>query len=603
MYEREKSEIRALRSHLLATSRITTTAANDSDDVLVTLAPDSVAIRAAVAGLDKELTRLEREERLVRKFTADSGNANSGGGKTTATGKKGEEDAVDMDYVQMTSEDFPMATPATDDTKNANDDGKDEEEWEEAGRPSPAKGKHPRDVHDEEDSRKSEYFQKLSSSAVARIAGAGTKASTPLGALGLALHAALMELSDDENGNGGSKQSIFKCTGVPDADVTSQFLGVAVQGKKGGGGGGFAPPVRELPRGQLVPPKWEENVNNTGDDGVVAFRYKCGRGVYSTSSSHTNDATTLYLALHLPSGSDEASVAFGTLPSSSSKGKSAEEGSVRQKLKFPLGRHVNLDGFRAAKAKNGGGGGAASSSSVPPSLFYISLSELLARFDAAFGGALLLPRADGGSGVEDYAGTAASAKALGRPMSTTGTPMVPGTAPVVRPDVPPDSMALDGPDNTDPLRVADSQRRGGRHGDFEGDLLPGGPMPGGLHGIPPRGGGSQVGPNHPMFDNYYGDDSAYGYGDDDLGFGNGGGGFGVPGVGGGMGMRPRFDPYGPPRGPTEPGRGGHFPGRGSRLGRGRGRGRGGRGDPAWMRGGSGNPNPDHMPPPGGDYFS
>ena len=59
----------------------------------------------------------------------------------------------------------------------------------------------------------------------------------------------------------------------------------------------------------------------------------------------------------------------------------------------------------------------------------------------------------------------------------------------------------------------------------------------------------------------------------------------------------RFDYYGPPGGPMEPGRGGRggqFPGR-----LGRGRGRGGRMPP----GGFGTPNPDHMTPPGGDYFS
>jgi hypothetical protein len=57
----------------------------------------------------------------------------------------------------------------------------------------------------------------------------------------------------------------------------------------------------------------------------------------------------------------------------------------------------------------------------------------------------------------------------------------------------------------------------------------------------------------------------------------------------------RFDPYGPPGGPTEPGRGGR--GARGRLGTGRG---GGRGFPP---GGFGNPNNDHMPPPGSDYFS
>ena len=90
-----------------------------------------------------------------------------------------------------------------------------------------------------------------------------------------------------------------------------------------------------------------------------------------------------------------------------------------------------------------------------------------------------------------------------------------------------------------------------------------------------------------------------------------GGGSGSDGGGGGimdnMGMRPRFDPYGPPGGPTESrGRGPNYPGRGGdgRLGRG-GFGRGGRGRGGGFPppGGFGTPNNDHMTPPGGDYFS
>ena len=106
---------------------------------------------------------------------------------------------------------------------------------------------------------------------------------------------------------------------------------------------------------------------------------------------------------------------------------------------------------------------------------------------------------------------------------------------------------------------------------------------------------------------------AIGTDDDDYYYDNSGGGnFGLPGIGGRdmMGMRPRFDPYGPPGGPTEPGRGHYFPGRGgSRLGnvgrgRGAGRGRGGGGRfPPPPPGGFGTPNNDHMTPPGGDYFS
>lgn len=86
----------------------------------------------------------------------------------------------------------------------------------------------------------------------------------------------------------------------------------------------------------------------------------------------------------------------------------------------------------------------------------------------------------------------------------------------------------------------------GNGGDFSGDLAPGGG---------PWGGGGLMGPNHPAF--------------------------GLPP---GTGLpQPRFDPYGPPpsglwRGPEPPGQG-------------RGRGRGGN-----M---FGDPNPDHLPPPGG----
>jgi hypothetical protein len=63
----------------------------------------------------------------------------------------------------------------------------------------------------------------------------------------------------------------------------------------------------------------------------------------------------------------------------------------------------------------------------------------------------------------------------------------------------------------------------------------------------------------------------------------------------------RFDPFGPPGGPTEPGRGGRFSGRG--VGRGGGRGGRGGGRMPPPPGGWGNPNPDHLAPPGGDYFS
>lgn len=503
MYEQEKSEIQILRAYLL--SQVPATPLPPSD---VLLSPNSVALKAAVAGLDKELARLEREERLVKKFAAttncDAATMEVGGG---SNGGNADDDAADMEYVKMSKEDAPAATKGGD---CAVEGGEDEEEWEEAG-PAPSK-KHARQEEQAEDENAA-LCRELASSAVAKIASANVKVNTALGALGLALHSALMELT-----GGDGKDRLFRCTGVPDATVTAQLLGSAVA--KGGGGGGFAPPVRELPRGQLIPPKWEEKAEPRAG-GVIAFRYKCGKGVYSVDLGHTSDATTVYLALRFLSGS-EVAVAFGALPSS------ADKSDVKQ-LKFELGKHVNLDGFAAAKAKNGGG-------AVPPSLFYISLSDLLMKFNSSFGVVTTAPKGEGSPIGMQIMPTNVPVRSL---------PPMPDTAPAakthleqIRPSNPPFGAVVDPLSNiTDPLLAASSQQRGKR-GDFDADLLPGGPQPGGLHGVPPRG-GSQVGPDHPMFDRTFGQEDGHGNFEDDLGFG-GGGGFGIPGVGGGMGMRPRY---------------------------------------------------------------
>ena len=227
-------------------------------------------------------------------------------------------------------------------------------------------------------------------------------------------------------------------------------------------------------------------------------------------------------------------VTFGTLP----KDKSATTTTGRKQLKFTLGQHVNLDGFTTAKAKNNGRG-------VSPSLFYVSLSELLFKFNATFDGVLIPATSEAAAAAavnNEKEPTSMEMSMEGswqrtsdimphsvtKPSATTD-----GFAPA-RPSVPPDGVAGD-TTTTDPLRVPTR----GKHGDFEGDLLPGGPQPDGLHG--PGNSGSQVGPNHPMFDRTFGEDNYYG--DDDEfggGFSSGPPNFGIPGVGGGgMGMRPR----------------------------------------------------------------
>mmetsp|Transcript_4166 Transcript_4166/g.7753 ORF Transcript_4166/g.7753 Transcript_4166/m.7753 type:complete len:623 (-) Transcript_4166:286-2154(-) len=622
MYEKEKSEIQNLKSYLLHTLPTTPLPPNN-----VLLSSNSVALKAAIAGLDKELTRLEREERLVKKFTAGNDAAvASGAGVAAAAGAaaagNNEDIMADMEYVRKedaTADDDDVAmgemkekTASTATLMNDHD----EEEWEDAKKLDRLAARLdnsqelPAESEEAANEETKSICQNLASSSIARIAKSNVRTKSPLGALGLALHAALLQLApvDDE------KESIFKCTGVPDDNVTCQLLGVDPKKKKGGGGGGgggFAPPIRELPRGQLVPSNWEG-----GSSDRIAFRYKCGNEMYSTkcTSGTKNDASTVYLALQLLVEDDEeVMVTFGTLPSSK------ESNAANQTMKFPLGRHVNLDGFSTAKAKGGGGG------LVSPSLFYVSLSDLLTKFCTVFE---VLPKKTPSVSEEAAMGTAMGVASMDVAAAFSSAPSkLPGFADASPKVVPPvatgrpiiatgnnNNNSSSSDDNTDPLRIMSSrpQQPRKRHGDFDGDLHPGGPMPGGLdggrghgglHPVPPHGGGSQVGPNHPMFDRTFGDEGGYygGVGSDDLGYGAGGGSFGIPGVGG-MGMRPRFDPYGPPGGPTQPGRGGGpFPGRGSRLGGGRGR--GGRGGGRVPPGGFGNPNPDHMTPPGGDYFS
>lgn len=555
MYEQEKSEISALKKFLL--SQISSTPLPPND---LLLSPNSIALKAAVAGLDKELGRLEREERLVQKFTNENTVYAQGGRAPSAN-----DEDVDMDYVKMSKEDAANDNHLVGSITTGKRENADEEDWEEAkATPSPSEKK--LSLSDSQDLLHEQIAQKWASDAISRISKEGARVDTPVGALGLALHAAIVGLTSVDKSTKKTEQ-MFRCTGVPDNAILSQFLGND-KTKSVGAGGGFAPPIRELPKGVLLPSKWEDTAKQTTE--LVAFRYKCGKDVYTTSSGHTNDSTTLYLVLKVQDSS--VKVSFGPMPASSK-----ESAITSNNLLLPLAQHINLDGFQASKSKN-------NSSAVQPSLFFVALPGLLIQFGSTFGllSAMHLSFGEGALTLEKE--------------DTTNMEDIPNKMPVNLNEVidncravPPSFIQPERPE-IDSLRV-DSHRGMGHRGDFEGDLLPGGIRSGLPGGVPPSFGGSQVGPNHPMFDRTFG-------GDDDLynahdGFGGGFGSpsFGFPGVGGGM--RPRFDPYGPPGGPTEPGRGGR-----GRFGTGRGRGRG-----RMPPGGSFGPNNDHLQPPNSDYFS
>lgn len=681
MFEREKIEIRTLRDYLSSSEFVGLTDSNSSAVLFVPPpspraghsgdfiphrrgnSSSSLAIRAAISGLDAELARLDREERLLDKFQR----ASSSSAETAAAS------FLSGEFVTMSREDAVARNGSSNDIGDdakmmTNDD--DDDDWEVANTKIDAS-------HDEKNNNDSIDYEKddetsyipnreqkmmelLASNVVKRISTCNIKVKTELGVIGLALHTAILALGSERQQQSESEQyELLKCTGIPsDMNIIHQLLrnhfhimkdenDNSSSNSNSSGGGGFAPPIRELPRGQLVPSKWEEMTTSlssvvAADHDIIAFRYKLVSGTnsstYSVDSSTvlgvggtTDASTTLYLVVILPHSTggkeknSEVHVSFGTLHPSSSTTATTP---TTQIMTFPLGRYVNLDGYKAAKAKVAGG-------SVAPCLFYIALSELLHRFVTMFESVLRrrnLP--------ETPALSSSSSLPLGYTNIMTMDDGInccnnSSNAMVAPPPTMDDDKGItthsiiphvDGGDGlvVGPPRIVVGDDTtlfpppnccGG--GDFESDLLPSGLpspsvvlpsnllLPGGGGGG--NSGGSQVGPNHPMFRRAFGDDD-----DDNYYYG---GNFSLPGgiggrCGGGgtdMGMRPRFDPYGPPGGPTEPGRGPNFPGRGGgggRLGRG-GFGRGGRGRGGGFPppGGFGTPNNDHMTPPGGDYFS
>jgi len=204
-------------------------------------------------------------------------------------------------------------------------------------------------------------------------------------------------------------------------------------------------------------------------------------------------------------------------------------------LVFPLEEHFNLTSFAAAKKQ---------SKEVAPALHYKHLSVLMTNFCKAFDLGNLI------DGDEDQGPTMNILPPP--PPSTNSTTKLS----IARNEFGNEDRA--GFILNDPLRV------GGR-GDFHGDLLPAGGI---VVGGP--GGGNLMGPNHPSF---------FGRGED------------VDFVGGGgLSMRPRFDHFGPPGGPTNNNR---IPGVGPRRGGGPRRG------PRHPT--DGEPNHDHFRPPSNGY--
>ena len=89
------------------------------------------------------------------------------------------------------------------------------------------------------------------------------KIDTSLGVLALVMHAALMELASPNGNNRGNSVGRFRCTDIPlDNIIAKLSLTSQAEGIKPTKEGGFAPPIFELPNGQLLPNKWESYVQH-----------------------------------------------------------------------------------------------------------------------------------------------------------------------------------------------------------------------------------------------------------------------------------------------------------------------------------------------------
>mmetsp|Transcript_37653 Transcript_37653/g.55153 ORF Transcript_37653/g.55153 Transcript_37653/m.55153 type:complete len:549 (+) Transcript_37653:152-1798(+) len=482
---------------------------------------DCPAIRAALSGVDEEMKRIDRDEKLRLKF---SGGVSTSATTTTAranvAGTKGV-DEEDMEWQDVACDD--VDTPPR---------GKREEE-EEVDLTASVQLVPP----ETPPTRDSSLGRKLATLSIASVAEAGTTISHPLAAIAIAIHASLIS---DVVG--------FRCTGIPEDD----------KGPKG-----FAKPIRELPRDVFLPNKWDSNAcgwNGFTDvttidscSAQVLLRYrKDGVGSVVLSVVLCEDAATA-------TSSPPVRVRFGPA-GKSDEGKGPPD--------FPIGEHVNLDGLVAALSRNGKSG-------VPPALHYRALSTLLTNFADAVDLGVIKEEDENEMIMEEGVNIAAgdiSRSTVVVPPVVSVDPLRVGPTPV---PVQPGRWSGQYDDGRHP-RIEDfdsSPLYPG--GDFAGDLAPGGILdprirPGGGSGIGP-GGGNLMGPTHPAF---RGGGGINPNDFDDGGLSN------IPGGGPGLGrigMAPRFDPVYPPGSPADPNGIG-----GVGRGRGRGRGRGGRrglGDP------------------------
>jgi hypothetical protein len=326
------------------------------------------------------------------------------------------------------------------------------------------------------------------------------------------------------------------------ASLRSPILGFACTGvpeDPKSTGGGFAPPVRELSKTQFLPLHWDSNPD------CILQRYR-KNGTGAMILKVMGDSTTVQVTF-VPANSKEPPV---------------------QSMTFALPLHVNLDSWNAALKAVGGSG---TNSKIAPSLHYKDLAGMLSTFCQTFDLGVVVDSDVADMEVPYVDNTVVYGKNDGLPTnsspSTVSRPSPsdpPGVQPMLpsRGEIPAGVAWKDGrvPSTLDQA-FPNASRQPLLGGDFADDLFPAGLQdPRFIRGGRGQGmGGNLMGPNHPLFT---------GDGFD--------GGWDGPVRGGPGSMQPRFDPVYPP---------GVDDGQSSGGGR--------RQKPSR----TGEPNPDHLPPP------
>eukprot|EP00592_Proboscia_alata_P029350 CAMPEP_0194443712 /NCGR_PEP_ID=MMETSP0176-20130528/126864_1 /TAXON_ID=216777 /ORGANISM="Proboscia alata, Strain PI-D3" /LENGTH=744 /DNA_ID=CAMNT_0039270001 /DNA_START=149 /DNA_END=2383 /DNA_ORIENTATION=- len=544
--EHELTDIKNLRQYILACP---------SD--IVTNVSSSKVVKTVLQALDESQTKLERDEKLRRKFAKASALT------TTESSPKVAEEALLLSSLVSTIKGKHIKGTIT-----VSSDCAMEEDWHYVPMEDPSL-KTDVDNMQEHQQAESSLGQRLASKSITLIAVQGTHIRKPVAGIAVALHATLVLLE-------------FKCTGVWKEETSE--------------GGGFAAPIRELPHTQFLPLNWD---NQQGGD-TVRLRYRkdgiSGGNLHlkCTQFIDATDTRMIEVEFH-PSGSRVE---------------------CQNSVLFPMEEHFNLASLQVALAKSMDG---SVSPALHYKSLASLLAQFVETFDV--GAIPNSVERDDQSEIEALATDSmiqintndADDTIADAPVVLSMSNLIEKSRLVKDTQVERSRLAafVNGPQindmlkdilNPEPVQPARSD------GDFSTDLHPsigisiGGTNIDPLTGFaaPSRGGlntgqtGNLMGPTHPMFmnPNHNNDDEV----------GNGGGlmlptrGGGISMGGQGFGMVPRHDPLYPP-GVMDP----------SDLhgGRGRGGGRGGRSGRGLNRDLRG-PNPDHQRPPndfsGGGMF-